>query len=109
MERREILFAIPIKNPDLVWEENKSGRIRIRVERKDLLYGAIKRFTGRVRVDKIPLDEYGSFIWKSIDGKRTIEEIKNSLQEQQEEEIEDLEQRIFNYFQVLKKHQFIVF
>lgn len=109
MERKRILSVVPIKNPEVLWEENKSGRIRIRVERNDLLYGTIKKLTGRVRIDKIPLDSYGSFIWRNIDGKRTIEEIKNSLQEQQEEEIENLEERIFNYFQELKRHQFIVF
>lgn len=109
MERKDMLMAVPIKNPDVAWEENKSGRIRIKVERNDLLYGTIKKLTGKVRIDKIPLDRYGSFIWRNIDGKHTIGEIKDSLQEQQEEEIEDLEQRIFNYFEVLKKHQFIVF
>ena len=109
MERENILSVIPIRNPEVLWEENKFGRIRIRVERNDLFYGVIKKLTGRVRIDKIPLDPYGSFIWRNIDGKRTIEEIKDYLQEQQEEEIEDLEERIFRYFQELKKHQFIVF
>lgn len=109
MERKEILSVIPVKNPEVLWEENKSGRIRIKVERNDLLYSTIKKLTGKVRIDKIPLDPYGSFIWKNIDGKHTIEEIKDSLQEQQEEEIEDLDERIFHYFRELRKHQFIVF
>lgn len=108
MERKEMLSAVPIKNPQVLWEENKSGMIRIKVERKDLLYGTIKRFTGKVRIDRVPLDRYGSFIWRNIDGKHTIEEIKNLLQGQQEEEIENIEERIFHYFQELKKHQFIV-
>lgn len=109
MERKDMLSAVPIKSPDVFWEENRSGRIRINVERNDLLYGTIKKITGKIRVDKIPLDKYGSFIWRNIDGKHTIEEIKNLLKEQQEEEIEELEQRIFAYFKALKKHQFIVF
>lgn len=108
MERKKMLSAVPIKNPQVLWEENKSGMIRIKVERKDLLYGVIKRFTGKVRIDRVPLDRYGSFIWRNIDGKHTIEEIKNLLQGQQEEEIENIEERIFQYFQELKKHQFIV-
>lgn len=108
MERKEMLSAIPIKNPEVLWEENKAGRIRIKVERKDLLYTIIKKLTGRVRIDRVPLDRYGSFIWRNIDGTRTIEEIKDLLQEQ-EEEIEHLEERVFRYFEELKKHQFVVY
>ena len=109
MERKEILAAVPIRNPEVSWEENKAGRIRIKVERRDLLYTIIKKTTGRVRIDRVPLDWYGSFIWKSIDGKHTVEEIKDLLQEQEEEEIERLEERVINYFEVLKKHQFVVY
>lgn len=109
MERKEMLSVIPIKNPEVSWEENKAGRIRIKVERKDLLYTIMKKMTGKVRIDRIPLDRYGSFIWRNIDGKHTIEEIKDLLQEQEEEEIECLEERVFRYFEVLKKHQFVVY
>lgn len=109
MERKEMLSVIPIKNPQVSWEENKMGRIRIKVERKDLLYAIVKKMTGRVRIDRIPLDRYGSFIWKNIDGKHTIGEIKDLLQQQEEEEIERLEERIFQYFEVLRKHQFVVY
>lgn len=109
MERKEMLSVIPIKNPNVAWEENKAGRIRIKVERNDLFYTIIKKLTKRVRIDRIPLDWYGSFIWRNIDGKHTIGEIKDLLQEQEEEEIERLEERVLNYFEVLKQHQFIVY
>ena len=109
MERKELLLVIPIKNPEISWEENKAGWIRIMVERKDLLYAIMKKLTHRVRIDRIPLDWYGSVIWRNIDGKHTIGEIKELLQEQEEEPIEHLEERVFRYFEELKKHQFVVY
>lgn len=109
MERKEMLSVVPIKNPEVSWEENKAGWVRIKSERNDLFYSTIKKLTGRVRIDRIPLDRYGSFIWRNIDGKHTIGEIKDLLQEQEDEEIECLEERVLRYFEELKKHQFVVY
>lgn len=109
MQREDILSSIPIKNPDVLWEANKSGMVRMKLERKDFLYSTIKNLTGKVRIDRVPLDKYGSFIWRNIDGRNTISCIQELLQEEYEEEIENLEERVFHYFEVLKKHQFIVF
>lgn len=109
MEKEEFLVKIPIRNPQVTWEENKVGRVRIKVERKDLLYSAVKVLTGKVRIDKVPLDKYGSFIWRNIDGKNNMGDIQKLLKEEYQEEIENLEERIVNYFGVLKKHQFVVF
>lgn len=108
MEREAILATIPIRNPEVMWEENKSGRVRIKVERKDILYSIIKALTGKVRIDKIPLDRYGSFVWKHIDGKTTIAVIQERLKEEYEE-IENLEERTMNYLEALKEHQFVLF
>ena len=109
MEREDILLAIPIKNPKVAWEENKAGRVRLKLERKDLLYSIMKVLTGKARIDKVPLDKYGSFIWRNIDGKHNVSEIQELLREEYQEEIENLEERVFQYFKVLKGHQFIVY
>ena len=109
MKKENFLLKIPIRNPQVRWEENKAGRVRIKVERKDLLYSTVKVLTGRVRIDRVPLDKYGSFIWRNIDGKNNMEDIQQLLKEEYQEEIENLEERVVNYFGVLKKHQFIVF
>lgn len=108
MEREQVLAVIPIRNPEVSWEENKSGRVRIKVERKSILYSAIKILTGRRKIDKIPLDRYGSFVWKHIDGKTTIACIQECLKEEYDE-IENLEERTMNYLEALRGHQFIIY
>ena len=37
MGREEMFRSIPMKNPEVSWEENKAGRVRLKVERKNII------------------------------------------------------------------------
>ncbi|MCK5740140.1 PqqD family protein, partial [bacterium] len=47
---------------------------------------------------KVSLDEFGSHIWEQIDGKRTIGEIGENLQEAFGEKVEPVWNRLTKFF-----------
>ncbi|MDW7679046.1 MAG: PqqD family protein [bacterium] len=58
---------------------------------------------------KVKLDAYGSFVWKQIDGERTIEEIGNNLREQFLEDVEPVYERLGDFIHSLIRFKFIEF
>ncbi len=70
------------------------------------------RFFSRIAVqkeDKLNLDEFGSFVYKSCDGGKTIGDIAASLREQFGDSIEPLEGRLTLFVQELFKRNLITF
>ncbi|MBC8181727.1 PqqD family protein [candidate division KSB1 bacterium] len=56
---------------------------------------------------KVKLDEFGSFVWKQIDGNLTVEEIGLNLKDNFHENIEPVYERLSVYFQTLLRYKFI--
>ena len=108
MGREEMFRSVPMRNPEVSWEESKSGKVRIKVERKDFFSKLVKIFTGKPRFDIVPLDPYGSFIWKQMDGKKSVYKIQEILEDAYEGEIEDTRERTYKYFRSLKEYELIV-
>jgi hypothetical protein len=50
---------------------------------------------------KIKLDDLGSFVWKQIDGKRTVGEIARDLKERFGEDVEPVNSRLSLFIQQL--------
>ncbi|MDR2975959.1 MAG: PqqD family protein [Streptococcaceae bacterium] len=69
-----------------------------------------QRFMRRLGV-KIPLrsykelDDYGTFVFKMIDGKRTIHEIGSALSEKYEEAGDQLYERLIPYLEHLERNE----
>jgi len=61
-----------------------------------------------VRPDyRIKLDSYGSFIWKSIDGNRSVEDIGKMLKESFGENVEPLYERLSEFISILHENGLI--
>ena len=56
---------------------------------------------------KVKLDEFGSFVWKQIDGKLTVEEIGENLKANFKEDIEPVYDRLSVFIQSLERYKFI--
>jgi Coenzyme PQQ synthesis protein D (PqqD). len=56
---------------------------------------------------KIDLDEFGTFIWMSIDGERTIYEIAELLKDKFGEKAEPLYDRLIKFMVILENNKFI--
>lgn len=51
----------------------------------------------------VRLDEYGSFVWKRCDGRRTIQQIADALGERCADAAEDLHPRLATFFRRLER------
>lgn len=57
----------------------------------------------------IKLDEPGSKTWLAIDGKRTVKQICEVVQEQYNESIEDVEDRVSKFISMLYEQRYVTF
>jgi len=55
------------------------------------------------------MEEFGSFIWKRIDGKKTVSDLADELKKEFGDKAEPLYERIAKYIGILKSYNFIVF
>ena len=68
------LDYIPAISPRHTWSE-KDGQVTIHMEHRGLYPWIAQTFFKRPRVSHIALDGHGSFVYRHIDGKRTVEEL----------------------------------
>ena len=73
-EKKNYIDNIPRIN-DMKWEVLEDGIVEITVENTGFYNKVAQRLFKKPRYSFIKLDEYGSFVWQQIDGKKSIYEI----------------------------------
>ncbi len=86
-------------------EEN--GLITVLVENKGIFNRFGQKFLKKPVQSKIQLDPLGSFIWTHIDGKTSIYEIAQKVEEQFGEKAEPLYPRLTEFIKTLQKVHYI--
>ncbi len=102
------LDNIPVKNGDICWEED-DDLVIIKQENKGFYNKIAQKFFGRPEVSNIHLDEFGSFVWKQIDGEKDITEIGRLVSDEFGEAAEPLYERLVNYIYRLRDVKYINF
>lgn len=105
-EQENYLDYIPGCASDFIWKETK-GIVTIKMENKGFYNWLAQRLFKRPRFSYIDLDEFGSFVWRQMDGKRTIYEISVLVHEHFGDRAEPLIERLVKYFQILHRNHFI--
>lgn len=79
--RKDLLLKlIPLRNPALEWDRYPSGEVYVMVPpRKPKKLGVLKRALPPGRARRIVFDKIGSNVWELCDGKRTVDDIVQSL------------------------------
>ena len=96
--REEMLQFVP-KRGDFEWSENEEGLVQIKVPKFNSNFG--KSFCKVVRKDNLfnaKMDKIGSIVWKSCDGKNTVEDILETVIKKFPNE-ENIENRLFLFIQ----------
>ena len=75
------LEYVPQRTPETEFTEDEAGIVTLTKEWTGFYNRIAQRFFHRPRVSHIDPDGYGSFIWKLIDGKRTVYDISRKLDE----------------------------
>ncbi len=102
------LNLIPVKTNGLKWNLLNDGRVELTVINKGFANKIAQVFFNAPEKSKIKLDEYGSLIWKNIDGIKTMDEISKILKETFKEKAEPLYPRIIQFMRILKNENYIV-
>lgn len=92
---------------DKKWTVMEDGIVEITVENKGFYNVLAQKFFSKPRYSFIKLDTYGSFVWKQIDGKRSIYEIGKILEENYEEAGTQLYERLCTFFKILENNRYI--
>ena len=88
------------------WEE-RDGIITVHMSHRGICARIAQRFFHRPHTSHIELDGYGSFVFRSIDGQRTVEEVAQMLKCEFGSEVEPLYGRLVPYLQILRNNCFI--
>ena len=69
---KNYLDFIPVKNPEIKYETNDKGNITVFIRWEGFFNKIAQKFFHRPKVSSIDLDDYGSFVWNTIDDKKDI-------------------------------------
>ncbi len=108
-QKKNYLELIPERAEGLSWEEGEDGRLTLLVENKGVFNRIAQKLLKKPVYTHVHMDQYGSFLWPLIDGKKTVMELAKLQKEAFGEAVEPLYPRIVKYFQIVESYHFIHF
>ena len=97
---------IVVKNPEIEYETNDKGQVTVMIEWRGFYHRIAQRFFKRPKVSAIKLDDYGSFLWQSINDQKTVHQLSLDLQSQFPKMEKPLA-RLIRFLEILKDHHLI--
>lgn len=101
------LDFIPIHSTRNTWDE-KDGIVTIHMVNRGFYHTIAQRFFHTPRVSHIDLDTHGSFLWRQIDGIKTVGQLAELFHAQFGKEAEPLYDRLVTYLNILRNNHFIL-
>jgi hypothetical protein len=102
-----LLDYIPVQL--VAWQENTETNLIVLLKPKFNNKILKKYFLPQLKNPnfRVNLDEYGSRVWKLIDGSRTVLQIAENLEETFGESVEPVYERVGNFMRSLENNKFI--
>lgn len=107
-KKENYLDFVPVINDKNTWEE-KDGIVTVNMVNSGFYNALAQKLFHTPRISHIDLDKYGSFVWKSVDGKRSIYDIAELLKKEYGNDAEPLYDRLVKYMQILRNNRFVLF
>lgn len=101
------LEMIPVRNPAIHWTTDEKGIVTLEIENKGLANRIAQKLLKKPKITYIHLDENGSFVWPLIDGKKTVLDIAQPVDEHFGEAAKPLYERLVKFFQILESYHFV--
>ncbi|MBQ8057818.1 MAG: PqqD family protein [Ruminococcus sp.] len=101
------LDKIPVHKEGLGFSTDDNGIVTLETENKGVVNKIAQVILRKPKISYIHLEEFGSFIWPLIDGKKSIYEIGEKVQEHFGEKANPLYERLATYFQMLERYGFV--
>ena len=97
------LELIPIRNPEIKYLEDDKGIVTLLVPNIGFFNRVAQKCFQRPEVSHINLDDYSSYVWLGINGKRDIGDLGTYLKRKYGEEAEPLYERLIRFVYILKE------
>lgn len=108
-KKENFLDYVPRHNRLFGTEENEKGHVEVRVEHKGFYNWIAQKAFKKPRFSNIELDDFGSFVWRQMDGQRSIYEIGLAVKGEFGEKAEPLYERLSQFIRVLHDNHFVVY
>lgn len=106
---KNYMDKVPMRSADMAFKELENGIIEIDVPHKSF-YGKIAtKFFRKPAVSHITLDEYGSKVWLSINGKNTIFDLVNIMKDSFPDEEDKMLNRVVTFMAILEDNKYILY
>ena len=97
---------VPVKNPDIEYQTGEDGIVTVFIEWKGFYHRIAQKFFHRPRVSEVKLDNYGSFVWLSIDDMRDVHQLSTIL-DAQFPGMEKSLSRLIKFLEILRDNHLI--
>jgi len=106
LEQVNVLELVPVHAAEF---EEKDGHIVVIRPRPATsgFRGIVDRLLHELSARRIRLDEFGSFVWRYIDGQRTASEIASLMRSRFGDAVEPAEERVGKLVQVMYREDFV--
>ncbi|MBQ7964664.1 MAG: PqqD family protein [Ruminococcus sp.] len=101
------LDKIPTHKEGLAFSTDDNGIVTLEMENTGVVNKIAQVVLRKPKISYIHLEEFGSFIWPLIDGKKNICEIGELVEEHFGEKAHPLYERLATYFQILERYGFV--
>lgn len=107
--KTNFLDFIPKRNSLVEWTADKKGIVTLAVKNRGFYNHVAQVLFRRPKVSYISLEEFGSFIWRNIDGEKSVYEIGALVKENFGEKAEPLYERLCAYIKTLRRLEYVVY
>jgi len=102
------LDLVPVKHSRNTWTDT-GGTVTIHRVNRGICNRLAQALFDRPRVSRIDLDEVGSFLWRRMDGNRTVADLAQALRAEFGDRAEPLYERLAVFLQCLRNNGCIAF
>ncbi len=103
----DYLQLIPVISSDIKFKLLNDACVELTVPHKGFVNKLAQTFFSTPRTSKIRLDEYGSCVWKNINGVNNIANISSILKNNFGSKAEPLHERMIQFVEILKNEGYI--
>lgn len=101
------LEKVPAYKQGLNWSCDQNGIVTLEMENTGFANRLAQKLLKKPKISYIHLEQFGSFVWMAIDGKRDIIAIGELVREHFGDKAEPLYERLSQYIKTLHSNGFI--
>ena len=106
---KNMLDFVPKRSGKINWYTQETGLVRLSVKHRGFYHKLAQMLVKAPPVSNIDMDQFGSFVWTAIDGRRTVAEIAARVKRRFGKDAEPLYERLTAFFRILYGNRLISF